>query len=203
MVVAIAGGALVDQFTGALPKAQVKDFIDRVLEAAGMAPPAEPQAPTDPVAAEAHWRAALAADAQDGQALLELGRALTAQGRLDEAGEAFRGIKARMDQYNAAQTALAAQELLTDVVAAGGEAAVRARLAAAPNDPEARYLVACADGVAGRHLESLRVLVALIAGAPPEIKDRAKKAASILFDTAGRDDEEIELLRRKLARLLF
>ena len=42
-----------------------------------------------------------------------------------------------------------------------------------------------------------------MASSPPEVKEKAKRAAAILFDTAGREDEQVEKLRRKLGRLLF
>ena len=36
-----------------------------------------------------------------------------------------------------------------------------------------------------------------------ELKDKVKEAASTIFEVAGRGDEEVEALRRKLTRLLF
>ena len=41
-------------------------------------------------------------------------------------------------------------------------------------------------------LLGLGVLLDLIATAPKEVRDKAKHAAAILFDAAGRDDERVE-----------
>ncbi len=204
MVVVVFQGAVVDQFVGALPKAQVKQFIDATLEKCGIEPPtAEPTVPSDPVAAEAHWRAALAEDAKDGAALLELGRLLMARGEDDEARSTLERVPATAAEYGAARAALALAELNEEVRAAGGEDAVSARLEQTPADGEARYLAACARAVRGHFAEGLSVLVELVATAPAELRGRAKKAASTVLGATERGDDEIEALRRKLARLLF
>ena len=67
MVLALYQGQVVSSFTGAQPKSNVKQFIDEVLQRCGGEVPAgEAPAPSDPVEAEAHWRAKIAADADDG-----------------------------------------------------------------------------------------------------------------------------------------
>ena len=206
MVLALFQGQVVSSFSGAQPKSNVKQFIDEVLKQCGVeAPPAEEGAPTDPVQAEAYWRAKVAADAEDGGPLLELGRLLLMQGRDDEARETLGQVTARMNEYTAAQAALSLSDLLKDVQAAGGEAMVRDRRGMNPEDHEAAYLVACTDGVRGNFAAALDTLVTLFGtrGIDPDLKTKVREASSTIFEVAGRGDETVEMLRRKLTRLLF
>lgn len=206
MVLALYQGQVVSSFAGAQPKSNVKQFIDEVLTRSGIeVPQGEAPPPSDPLAAEAHWREKVAKDAEDGNARLELGRLLLTSGRDEEAKEILQGVTARMNEYNAAQAMLNLSALFKAVQSAGGEATARDRRSANPNDMEAAYLVACADGARGHFVSALDTLVTLFAtrGLPPELKDKVKEAASTIFEVAGRGDEEVEALRRKLTRLLF
>ncbi len=205
-VIAIHQGKIVSEFVGAQPKGQVKLWIDELLAACGVsAPTAEVQAPADPVEAEAFWRNRLAAAADDSRAQLELGRLLLLRGADEEGIRWLNAVPAVAPEYGAAQAALRLGGLVTLVQDAGGDAAVRAGLAADPADPRARYLVACADSARGAFTTGLEALIALI-GAPgmdPELRKEATSAAATVLAAAGRDDEAIEQLRRKLARLLY
>ena len=204
LVVALFQGQLADQFVGAKSKQDVRAFVDGVLTRAGISPPqprVEP--PSDPVAAEAFWKARLDADAKDPKALLELGRVLFNQGLQEQAAEMLGRIEPGADEYSAARATLALGKLLVDVAEAGGQAAVRKRQAEDPDDPQGRYLGAILDGAAGRFAVALETLVDLVAVAPKDTRDQAKKAAAVVFDVAGRGEPEVEQLRKKLARLLF
>ncbi|MCB9728981.1 MAG: tetratricopeptide repeat protein [Deltaproteobacteria bacterium] len=206
MVLAVFEGGIVDQFVGALPRADVKRFIDRVLERCGVSvAEAEdaPKAPSDPAEAEAFWKARVAKDAADGAALLQLGRLYLAGERGDEAREVLTRITATMPEYNAAQAALSLGSLWAEVQAAGGVDALAKRLRDAPEDGEARYLMALADSVHGRFVQGLQALVGLVGSARGELRDKARSAAATVLEAAGRDDEQVEKLRRKLASLVL
>ena len=163
MVVALWRGQLVDQFTGALPAQQVKQWIDALLQHAGIEVPSEEgdAIPTEPAQAEQHWRAVLENSPKDGEALLALGKLLLTRGEDEEARGLLERITAKMDEYNAAQSVLAMRDLLVHVKEAGGEAAARSALSADPNDIAARFAVAVADGVGARYIDALTVLVEL------------------------------------------
>jgi putative thioredoxin len=206
MVLALYQGQVVSSFSGAQPKSNVKQFIDEVLKQCGVEPPSnEETIPTDPLELEAHWRAKIATDAEDGGALLELGRLLLTQGRDEEARETLGSVTPRMAEYTAAQAALSLSDLLKEVQAAGGEALVRDHRGMNPEDHQAAYLVACADGVRGEFVAALDTLITLFAtrGIDPDLKTKVREASSTIFEVAGRGDEEVEALRRKLTRLLF
>ncbi len=207
MVIAIFNGQLVDQFSGALPKQQVEQFIAGVFERVGLelAPLGPPtvEVPSDPAAAQAHFRARLAERSDDMDATLSLGKLLMANGEVDEAEPLLKSIPAAAPQYSEAQAALKLKDLLAEVGAAGGEQAARAKLAETPDDVEAAYIVALATGASGHYADALEALVGQVQTAPAEARERAKRSASVLFEAAGRGDERVETLRRKLARLLF
>lgn len=202
-VMLIFQGQVVDHFMGALPQHEVKRFIDASLERLGIEAPLGDDPPADPALAERFWRQKLQKAPDDGAATLSLARLLVARGALDEARTGFAKIQAAQPEYSAAQAALATLNMAQEVAAAGGLAAVKARLEADADDREARYLLACAAAATGHFVAALDELVTLVGTAPAEIRERAKTAVATVFEAAGRDIPEIEQLRRKLARLLF
>lgn len=204
MVVAVYQGQFLDQFVGALPKAEVRRFIDGVLAKAGVPAqrPAE-RAPTDPAAAEAHWRAKLETDPEDGRALLELGRVLASRGAVDQARTVLEKIKPAKDEHSTAQTLLDLLGLLDEVAKAGGVAAIRERLAANPEDPRARYLAACVDAGRGDVPRALHTFVDLVSEAKGDVHEDAKRAAAVVLASSGRDDPRVEAERRRLASVLY
>ena len=203
-VLAVIKGQVVDLFQGALPAVEVKKVIDAVLKQAGVSVPAAAEVvPTDPARAEVYWRKKLEKEPADSKALAELGRLLIGRGNVEEARPLLEKVGLEAPEYSGAQAALKTIGLLGEVGAAGGEAEVRRRLAESPTDARARYLGACADAGSGRFVPALAAFVELVAGAPADVRADAKKAASVVFEAAGRDNEQVEELRRKLSRLLF
>src|SRR5919202_3944508 len=117
MVVAVVGGQLVEGFTGVLPEAQVRQYVDAVLKAAGVAvAPAE-----DP-----------RLDAAD-DALMT--------GDLDAAEAAYKKILAESPSDRAAESGLA-QVALYRRVAGVDPVTALAKAAADPDDIEAQQLAA-------------------------------------------------------------
>jgi len=205
LVVALFQGQAVHSFAGAKPKAEVERWIQALFQALRLPfhkPEKEPEPPADPKAAETFWRQRLQKRPED-KARLALGRLLLARGELAEAQQLLDAIQPAAPEFGAAQATLALKDLVAEVAQAGGEAAVRARHEAAPDDQEASYLAALVEGTSGRFVKALDVLVGLVATTKEPLRGRVKKAASMLFEAAGRGDEAIEGLRRKLARLLF
>ncbi len=205
MVMAIYKRAPVNEFTGALPRQEVERWIESVFEAAGLpaTPKAAEQAPTDPAAAEAWYRQKLGQNAEDSAARLGLARILMTRGEAEDAEALLHAIPGAAPEYGAALATLALKELVVEVGQAGGDAAVRERHSANPEDVDAAYLAALADGTAGRYSVALEVLLSQIQTGKAPVRERAKKSAQILFQAAGRGDAEIERLRRKLATLLY
>jgi putative thioredoxin len=206
MVVALFQGRPVDSFVGAKSQEQVQVFIDGVLTTCGVAIPEvqnEKAAPSEPAQAETHWRQKIEHNPDDGEAILTLARVLFEVERYDEAEAILGKLKGTMPQFGAGQSLLKLKTLTEEITDAGGAEALLSAAETDSNDPQSIYGIALVSGIRGDYVDSLAALVQLIASAPEDIRKQAKNAASILFDAAGRDNPEVENLRRKLARLLF
>lgn len=148
-VKAFVNGELVDEFTGAQPESQVREFIDRLLPS-----PAEPLRRQ---AAEAHERGdtegarqlmaqAINTDPRNDTSYLDYVELSLEVGALDDAREVLDAIRERCRDQDRVQ-ALAARLKLT---AGGGAdcAALEARIAADANDLDARLQLANALALA-------------------------------------------------------
>ena len=178
MVVAVVGGQLVEGFTGVLPEAQVRQYVDAVLKAAGVAtaPAGDPRL-----------------DAAD-DALMT--------GDLDEAEAAYRKILAESPADRAAESGLAQVELYRRVTEADPAGAM-ARAAAEPDDIDAQKLAADIEVVSGQAPEAYERLVNLIRRTDGDDRDSVRKHLLSLFNVAGPDDPAVASARRALARALF
>ena len=178
MVVAVVGGQLVEGFTGVLPEAQVRQYVDAVLKAGGVAV----AAPEDP-------RMNAADDA-------------LMAGDLDEAEAAYRKILAESPQDHAAESGLAQVELYRRVIGAD-PAEVLAKAAAQPDDVAAQELAADIEVLSGQAPEAYSRLVSLVKRTRGEERDAVRKHLLSLFDVAGPDDPAVASARRALASALF
>ena len=207
MVFALFKGGLVDRFAGAMPRQELKRFIDSVLERCGVAIPdleaAQAAPPANDAEREAVLRARVAENGDDGEALVDLGRLEMERGQRDQARELFAAVPPSHDAHIGAQNLIAVLELADRTEEAGGESSFRDRLAAEPEAVAPRYYVACADGARGRFPEAIGALVDLVAARDAEFSADAQRAAATLLEAAGRGDELVEQHRRRLSRLLF
>lgn len=178
MVVAVVGGQLVEGFTGVLPEAQVKQYVDAVLKAGGVAV----AAPEDP-----------RLDAADDALMV---------GDLDAAEAAYKKILAESPADAAAESGLAQVELYRRVSGAD-PAAVLAKAAADPDDLEAQQLAADVEVLSGQAEEAYARLVALVKRTSGEERDAVRKHLLSLFNVAGPDDPAVAGARRALASALF
>jgi putative thioredoxin len=178
MVVAVVGGQLVEGFTGVLPEAQVRQYVDAVLKAGGVAvAPAE-----DP-----------RLDAADDALMM---------GDLDAAEAAYRKILAESPQDHAAESGLAQVELYRRVTGVDAAAAL-AKAAAAPDDIAAQQLAADVEVLSGQAEEAYARLVALVRRTAGDERDAVRKHLLSLFNVAGPDDPAVAGARRALASALF
>jgi putative thioredoxin len=178
MVVAVVGGQLVEGFTGVLPEAQVRQYVDAVLKAGGVAvaPPEDPRL-----------------DAAD-DALMT--------GDLDAAEAAYRKILAESPADAAAESGLAQVELYRRVTGLD-QAEILARAAADPDDLEAQQRAADVEVLNGLAPEAYARLVALVRRTAGDDRDAARKHLLSLFSIAGPDDPAVASARRALASALF
>ena len=194
-VFAVIGGQLVPGFAGALPEAQVREFIAAVLEAggtaglsgagpAGEAPPAQdavPEPPADP-------RFVSAEDALEA-------------GDYAAAAQAYRAILAEEPANAEAGLALRQTEFLIRVDAAPKDAVSRA--AAAPGDVTVQMAAADVELAGGDADAALTRLVGLVRTSDGEDRDLVRDRLVEYFDLLGPDDPRVSAARRDLANALF
>jgi putative thioredoxin len=178
MVVAVVGGQLVEGFTGVLPESQVKQYVDAVLKAGGVAV-AEPEDPR--------------LDAAD-DALMT--------GDLDAAEAAYRKILAESPADAAAESGLAQVDLYRRISGADPAAAL-AKAAADPDDLDAQRLAADIEVLSGQAEQAYARLVDLVKRTSGDERDEVRKHLLSLFTVAGPDDPAVAGARRALARALF
>ena len=178
MVVAVVGGQLVEGFTGVLPEAQIKQYVDAVLKAGGVsvAPAEDPRL-----------------DAAD-DALMT--------GDLDEAEAAYKKILAETPQDHAAESGLAQVELYRRIQGVDAQSAM-AKADADPADIVAQQLAADIEVLSGQAPVAYQRLVDLVKRTGGDERDEVRKHLLSLFAVAGPDDPAVSEARRALARALF
>src|SRR5690606_22592204 len=127
---------------------------------------------------------------------LKAGEAEAAQQALDMVPEAER----KGDDYN---SVLAALKLQTEAAGLGAAAEFEARIAADPDDLEARYQLAVVLNSEGRRVEAAEALVALLRRDRTWNDDAARKKLLELFEAWGPKDPATLKGRRLLSALLF
>lgn len=178
MVFAVVGGQPVDAFSGVVPEAQLRQWIDAVLKAGGVevAPAEDPRLS--------------AAD----QALIG--------GDLDEAERAYRKILAESPADAAAEAGLA-QVGLYRRTAGVDPASVLASAQAAPDDVAAQLLAADVEVLSGQADQAYARLVELVRRTGGEDRETVRRHLVSLFTVAGPDDPAVASARRALASALF
>jgi putative thioredoxin len=199
-VLLFSGGKPIGQFVGALPEAQVRQFLDKHLPGPAAKQLAEVErllADGDATAALAAARAALEA-APGLRAELLAARAALAAGELAAAGEHAGRIREGQDGWEEAQHVAAAATWFAEASAAGDEAALRARVEANAADHEARYALAGHLISGGRHHEGLDHLLAIVERARSWRDDAGRKAMLTAFALVGPQSALASEYRRKL-----
>jgi putative thioredoxin len=202
-VKAFRDGVVVAEFVGAQPETVVREFLRGVLpsdadrlarEGAAVA------ASGDGDAAEAKFRAALALEGRHARALVGLARILADRGAIAEATQLLERVAPSASVAGEAERLAAA---LRTGAAAGDVDALRARLAAAPDDLAARLDLGRALAARGRHEEALAELLEVVRRDRSFADDAARRAMIDLFAVLGPDHPLTERYRSELAKSLF
>jgi len=172
LVVLFVGGRPVDQFVGALPEGQIRQFLDKHL--AGLPAPQAAEPEVDPVQA-LREAVAQAPDAETAEALLRQGLAMVPHhpdltqdlaerllGRhaLHEARALLDGLPA--DARGERHTALLKRLALAEQAPAGDPAALAARILANPKDFEARFALAQVEAAGGNFAAAFEQLLEVV-----------------------------------------
>jgi len=211
-VFAFVGGQPVDGFMGAQSPAQIKAFVDRLIEMSGgnagleaaIAAAEEMLAEGAVADASQTFAAVLAEDATNLAAIAGLARAHLALGETEQA-KGILGLTPKGKEGDAAIAAARAQiELAEATAGATGETAeLEARLAADPDDHQARYDLALARVGAGNSEGAIDDLLELFRRDREWNEGAAKAQLLKLFDSLGPKSEAAQKGRRRLSSMIF
>jgi putative thioredoxin len=206
-VVAFADGRPVDQFVGVLTEGQLREFLDRLVPDSADAERSDAQV----AIAEGrlddafnHLKAALAFDPGYEDARMDLIELLLSQNRVDEARNEIdllspkttQGIDAR---FNAIKTRLDAMDAAADLPPTD---ALEAKVAANPDDLEARFDLASAFIARRKYPQALEQLIVIVQRDRAFREDIGRKTMLSVFDLAAHQPELVAQWRRKLSAAL-
>ncbi len=210
MVMAVAGGQVVDGFLGAMPEAQVRQWLGQVMQVAGQLglpgaagtaeaageppengqPGGGPGTPGDrgpgPVGDPAFEEAQLAME----------------RGDLDAAAAAFERVLVATPGHPVATVGLAQVDLIRRV-SGYDEGQVRRDAAERPGDVDAQARVADLDVATGRTEEGFDRLLGAIRRTAGEDRERGRVHLVKLFDVFPPGDPQVARARAALSSLLF
>jgi putative thioredoxin len=192
-VFAVVKGQPIPLFQGALPEAQVRQYLDELLRVAeangvtgrvqvGDAPVAEAEPEVDPRYDEAY-------DAIE-------------RGDLDAAAAAYRSLLDQSPGDADAQAGLGQVELLRRTQALD-ERAVRQAAAENPDDVAAQSAVADLDLLGGQVEDAFGRLLDLVRRLSGSDRDAARTHLVSLFELVGNQDDRVAKARTALANALF
>jgi putative thioredoxin len=225
MVIAVVGGQLVDAFLGAIPEAQVKQWIGQVLEVAQQLGVGTEGAPADQAEQPANGRGSVADETAAGRDAAPGGRQGAAgpgpRGGAEEMPPAFAEASAAMDRgdFDGAVSVLEkhlaaspadpvakswlAQANLMRRVSSFDETTARSDAAARPDDIDAQLNVADLDLRSGRATEAFDRLLGVVRRTSGDDRDRARAHLVSLFEIFPPGDREVSKARGTLSSLLF
>ena len=178
LVMVAVGGQLMEGFTGVLPEAQVRQFIDAVLKAGGV----QVEPTEDP-------RFTAADDA-------------LMTGDLEAAEQAYKKILGETPNDAAAEAGLAQVGLMRRVQGVVPQQ-VLAAAEKSPDDVAAQTLAADVEVLSGLAEAAYQRLVNLVRRTSGDDREAARKHLVSLFTVAGPDDPAVATARRALASALF
>jgi len=204
-VKAFIGGAIVDEFSGAIPESEIREFLQRLIPspadelhiAAGRARDQGNLAQALQLLGEAAQL-----DSRDESVRLDAADIQVELGQLDEARRLVDSLSplARMEER--AQQVLARLGFAEGGQQSGDAASLRSRIAAHPDDMVARMQLANQLLATGRHQEGLEGLLEMVRRDRAWNEEAARKAILAVFSLLGGQGPLVSEYRRKLARAL-
>ena len=213
MVVAVLGGQLVDGFLGAMPEAQVRQWIGQVLAVADKMGLQVAAPVADDLADDAGTDSRMPGDAGAPLGPGGIGvpgvppayaeaRAAMERGDLDGAAKAFEQELAANPADPIAKTGLAQVNLIRRV-SSYDQAKARRDAAEHPGDVEAQARVADIDVANGRIEEAFNRLLGVVRRTSGEERDQARVHLVGLFELLPPNDPQVKKARSALSALLF
>lgn len=201
LVVLFIGGRPVDQFMGAIPESQIRDFLDKHLgeQADPIAALREDAKAADPQTAEAMLREGLAHVPGDMDLTGDLAERLIARDALDEAEKLLNSVDpAAQDDRHAS---LLKRIALARNKPAGNPAELQARIAANKKDFEARFALAAIRAYEGDFKAAFDELLEVVMRDKGEWREKARQQLVEWFEVCG-DAPTVSYGRRYLGMYL-
>ncbi|HVZ06671.1 co-chaperone YbbN [Rhodopila sp.] len=211
-VVAFWQGQIADLFQGAQPESEVKRFTEALLKLAGGTMPgadllAEAKAALDAGDAQQAgelFSALLHDEPENGDAWGGLVRALIALGQEEQADTALGQVPEKLADHAEIAGARSALALLREGRAAKSQLdTLKARLAADPNDLQARYDLATALNASGEREAAADALLEIMKRNRGWNEDAARLQLLKFFEAWGSEEPTVATARRRLSALLF
>ncbi|TFH88281.1 tetratricopeptide repeat protein [Billgrantia azerbaijanica] len=200
----ISQGGLVDQFQGALPEKEIREWLGRYFPAPEAAPAspeeqaAEALAAGDAATARAIYEELVQQYPQHYAYQVELARVLVAEGRQDEARSLLDNLPPEERDAAPARGVRASIEFTEEAPSREALAALAGR-----DDSEAHYQRALRQVADGDYEAGLEGLLALVKRDRAYGDDAARKTLLRVFDALGADHPLTVSYRRKLFTLLY
>jgi len=211
-VAAFWQGQIADLFQGALPESEVKRFVENLLKVAGGSMPTADLLAEAKAAMEASdhqqagelFSALLEQEPENAEAWGGLIRALMALGQEDQAREALNQVPAKIADHAEIAGARSALMLAEEGRKAKDQLQTfQARLAADPNDLQARYDLATALNASDEREQAADALLEIIRRNRAWNDDAARLQLLKFFEAWGFEDPVTMTARRKLSSVLF
>jgi putative thioredoxin len=207
-VFAFQDGRPVDGFMGALPESRVTAFIARLIgedadSGADIEAAEAALAAGDVNTAAQTFGEILQKDAENAQAAAGLAKCYIKTGDVARAEQTLALVPPAKADSAPVASARAALELARKADQAGDVESLRAKLAADPNDAQARFDLALALNAKGDRNGALEDLLTLVAKKRSWNDDAARKQLVQLFDAWGPTDPATIAGRQRLSSLLF
>ncbi len=208
-VYAFDRGQPVDGFTGALPEAQIKGFLERIIgpleddAGAALAEAEAALAEGDVQGAAAIFSAVLEQDPTHLGATAGLARALIAAGDLETARDLLAQVPATAAKDQGIAAAQAALDIAVQASGLGDLAELKAKVDADPDDHQASLDYALGLNGHGKREEASEILLASMKRDRAWNDAAAKKQLIQFFEVWGLMDPVTLAARRKLSTLLF
>jgi putative thioredoxin len=203
MVLGFRDGRVVAEFVGALPEAEVRQVLAKVLPSAADRSAADGDRllmDGNIADAEAAFQHALQLDARCDRALLGLAGILTERNEHAEALQLLERVSPGPVRQDADRLAA---EIRIRQGGGGNEANLRATLAANPADLETRLLLGQVLAAASRYGEALGEYLEIVRRDRTFRNGAARKAMLDIFDLLGSESPVTDHYRSELAKVLF
>ena len=208
-VFAFQDGRPVDGFMGALPEARVQAFVTRLLgdqqggAAADLEAAEEALGQGDANTAAQLFAEALQQDAENAQAAAGLAKCYIKTGDLVRAEQTLALVPPAKADSAPVASARASLELAKKAGSTGDADALRAKLAANPNDSQTRFDLALALNAKGDREGALDELLTIVRKDRTFNEDGARKQLLQFFEAWGPADPATLSGRQRLSSLLF